>query len=240
MSAARPVALVTGGAIRLGEAISRALAAEGYCVAIHAHGHLERAAVLAAELDGVALGADLSDRGQIDGLFAALDASCGRLDVLVNNAAIFRASDQDVLPTDEWDAHVAMNLTAPFRCCQLAVPRIRAVGGGSIVNLVDIAAARPYRRLAHYGATKAGLIALTRGLAVDWAPTIRVNAVAPGAALMPEWYADEDRERRVRRIPMGREIGAEDVARTVVFLACGPSGITGEVIRVDGGRAAAW
>lgn len=236
-------ALVTGGAVRLGAAISRSLADAGFTVAVHAHGHLERAASLAADLGGVAIGGDLMDRAAIDAVFAQLDeATTGRggaLEVLVNNAAIFELADQATLDADIWDRHLALNLTAPFRCAQLAAARMRP-RGGHIVNLVDIAATRPYARCAHYGATKAGLIALTRGLAADWAPEIRVNGVAPGAALMPEWYSEADRDARLARIPQRAEPGAEAIAETVRFLVCGPRAITGEVIAVDGGRSAAW
>ncbi len=240
MTSGPRLALVTGGAVRLGAAISRELAAAGFTVVVHAHAHAHEARALAAELGGAALVADLCDRSAIDDLFTQIDGLPGTLQVLVNNAAIFEPADQSTVDAQTWDRHLALNLTAPFRCSQLAAQRMNGTGGGDLVNLVDIAATRPYARCAHYGATKAGLIALTRGLAADWAPAIRVNAVAPGAALMPEWYDEADRADRLRRIPQGAEPGAAAVAETVRFLVCGPRAITGEVIAVDGGRGAVW
>jgi pteridine reductase len=236
----RRLALVTGGAVRLGAAISRSLADAGYTVVVHANAHLEQAREVATGIGGVALAADLTDRAAIDRLFAELDQIDGQLEVLVNNAAIFEPADQATVDADTWDRHLELNLSAPFRCAQNAVPRMRAAGRGSIVNLLDIAATRPYARCAHYGATKAGLVAFTRGWAVDWAPEIRVNGVAPGAALMPEWYSEADRQKRLDRIPQGVEPGADAVAETVRFLVTGPRAVTGQIIAVDGGRSAAW
>lgn len=240
MTDARRLALVTGGAVRLGAAISRALADAGFTVVVHAHGHAAAAAALAAEVAGAALVADLSDRAAIRDLFARLDEIPGTLAALVNNAGIYEPREQLGVDEATWDRHLAINLTAPYLCSQLAAERMFAGGDGHIVNLVDIAATRPYARCAHYGATKAGLVALTRGLAADWAPTVRVNAVAPGAALMPEWYDDARRAARLARIPQGVEPGPEAIAETVRFLVCGPRAITGQVVAVDGGRTAAW
>lgn len=236
----RKLALVTGGAVRLGAAVSRALADAGFTVVVHANRHLERAEALAAEIGGVAFGADLTDRAALADLFTRIDALEGQLVALVNNAAIFEDHPQATLPEDTWDRHLALNLTAPFLCCQHAYPRMQAAGEGHIVNLLDISSTRPYRDLAHYSATKAGLQALTTGLAADWAPLIRVNGVAPGAALMPEWYSPAQRAARLNRIPQKAEVGADAIAGTVRFLIEGPRGITGEIIRVDGGRSAAW
>ncbi len=234
------LALVTGGAIRLGAAISRTLADADFTVVVHAHGHANEATALAAELGGVALFADLSDRAAIRELFTQVDDLPGTLVALVNNAGIFEPADQLQVDDPMWDRHLAINLTAPYLCSRLAAERMLAAGEGHIVNLVDIAATRPYARCAHYGATKAGLVALTRGLAADWAPDIRVNAVAPGAALMPEWYDEEARAQRLERIPQRAEPGAQAIADTVRFLVCGPRAITGQVVAVDGGRTAAW
>lgn len=236
----RPLALVTGGAIRLGAAISRALSDAGYRVLIHARGHADEARALARELDGDVHLADLMDRAAIDGLFDAIAARHGRLDVLINNAAIFEGAAPEAVTADQWDRHLALNLTAPFLCCQRAAPLLRAGDGGAIVNLLDISSTRPYRGYSHYSATKAGLLALTHGLAAEWAPEIRVNGVSPGAALMPEWYTEADRAARLVDIPMGEEPGAGAIAEAVRFLVTGPRGITGEVIAVDGGRSARW
>jgi len=236
----RRLALVTGGAVRLGEAISLSLADAGYTVIVHAFANGARAAALADRIGGVALTGDLSDGDAIDELFEKIDAIEGRLEVLINNAAIFEASAPEAVTTEIWERHLALNLTAPFRCAQLAAPRMRAAGRGVIVNLLDISATKPYPGYSHYSATKAGLEALTRGLAAEWAPTIRVNGVAPGAALMPEWYSKAERAARLENIPMKAEPGADAIAATVRFLVDGPAGITGEIIAVDGGRNTTW
>jgi pteridine reductase len=236
----RRLALVTGGGIRLGEAISITLAAAGYTVVVHAFANGARAAALAQRIDGVPLTANLMDRAAIDGLFEQIDALDGQLEVLVNNAAIFEGADPEAVSADVWDRHLALNLTAPFRCAQLAAPRMRAAGRGVIINLLDISATKPYPGYSHYSATKAGLEALTRGLAAEWAPEIRVNGVAPGAALMPDWYSDAERAARLTKIPMKTEPGAQAIADTVRFLVDGPTGITGEIIAVDGGRGTVW
>ena len=234
------LALVTGGAIRLGEAISCTLAAAGYQVVVHAFSNGAQAAALAARIGGVPLTADLRDRAAIDDLFHRVDALDGHLEVLVNNAAIFEQAPPEEVTADMWDRHLALNLTAPFRCAQLAAPRMRAAGRGVIVNVLDISATKPYRGYSHYSAAKAGLEALTRGLAAEWAPTIRVCGVAPGAALMPTWYSEAERAARLDRLPMQAEPGADAIADTVRFLVDGPSAITGEIIAVDGGRMTTW
>ncbi len=236
----RPLALVTGGAVRLGEAISLNLADAGYTVIVHAFANKARAAALASRIGGVPLTGDLTDRDAIETLFEQIDALDGQLEVLVNNAAIFEGAAAEAVTADVWDRHLALNLTAPFRCAQLAAPRMRIAGRGVIINLLDISATKPYRGYSHYSAAKAGLEALTRGLAAEWAPTIRVNGVAPGAAMMPEWYSEEERAARLESIPMKAEPGAEAIAETVRFLVDGPVGITGEIIAVDGGRNTTW
>jgi pteridine reductase len=234
------LALVTGGAVRLGEAISCTLATAGYQVIVHAFSNSARAAALAERIQGVALTADLCDRAAIDDLFHRVDGLHGHLEVLVNNAAIFERAAPEEVTADMWDRHLALNLTAPFRCAQLAAPRMRAAGRGVIVNVLDISATKPYRGYSHYSAAKAGLEALTRGLAAEWAPTIRVCGVAPGAALMPAWYSEAERATALERIPMKAEPGARAIADTVRFLVDGPAGITGEIIAVDGGRTTTW
>lgn len=239
----RPTALVTGGAVRLGAAIARRLAAGGFRVLVHARGHAEAALALAAELGGHALTADLGAPGGADAL---ADATLAQLDgapltVLVNNAASFLRGPSEALPLEDFEAQLRLNLTAPFRLCQRLAPALRAgARPGAIVNLLDVSALRPYGGAAAYSATKAGLQALTVGLAAEWGPQIRVNGVAPGAALFP---ADEDADARARhlsRTPHGRESGAESIAEAVWFLVDGPAAVTGTVLTVDGGRSARW
>ncbi len=245
MTRARPVALVTGGAVRLGAAISRRLAASGWQVCVHAHRSIDRGRGLAAELDGVALAADLGEAGGPDALAEAVLAHCAAtgasLGALVNNAASFERIPAEAVSPAALAATLHLNLVAPFRLSQRLAPALRCgPRPGAIVNLLDISALRPYREHTAYSAAKAGLQAVTVGLAAEWAPDIRVNGVAPGAALFPEEEPPALRAARLSRTPLGRETGAEAVAAAVAFLVDGPPEITGVVLPVDGGRSAAW
>lgn len=230
----RGLALVTGGAVRVGRAISIGLANAGYRVVVHANSHFEEAQRLAKKLDGFAVSGDLSNPNSRTTIFQQVDGFEGRLSLLVNSAAVFRPSaPEDVDPT-LWTQHVDVNLSAPFFCAQQAYQRMRT-SGGSIINIVDIAALQPEENFVHYAMTKAGLLSMTRGLAHHWAPKVRVNGVSPGPVLLPETYTPAERAAWLERLPMGEALGPKDVADTVTFLATGPSGITGQVIRVDGG-----
>ena len=240
-------ALVTGGGVRLGRAIALALSEAGAAVAVHHHRSADGAARVVEAITGsgkeaVAVAADLSDPAEVDAMFEKLDARFGgRLDVLVNSAGIFEKTPAAELTPDAWRRMFAVNVESAFFCSQHARPRMLAsTGGGAIVNLADISAARPWRGYAHYCASKAALVSLTKSLALEWAPEIRVNAVAPGAVLPPDDTDAEEKARLEAAIPAGRLGSAKDVAETVVFLAGGPSYVTGQVIAVDGGREISW
>ncbi len=228
------LALVTGGAVRLGRATSLALADAGYRVIVHANRNSAAAQALAAQIGGYAVQSDLSKKTGVDTLFKQLDHITGQLCVLVNNAAVFEPAKPELVDQDMWDAHMNINLAAPFWCAQAAYNRFGAEGA-SIINMIDIAALAPEPDYVHYAATKAGLIALTKGLAKSWSPRIRVNGVSPGPVLVPEHYDDEARQEWLDHLPMGEELGPDDVAQTIRFLVDGPRGITGEIITVDGG-----
>lgn len=228
------LALVTGGAIRLGRATSLALADAGYYVIVHANRSIAQAQSLASTIGGVAVQSDLSKKSGVDALFAQIDEIEGELTVLVNNAAVFEPSKPEILSESMWNTHINLNLAAPFWCAQAAYNRF-GDSGASIVNMIDIAALAPEPDYVHYAAAKAGLIALTKGLAKCWAPRIRVNGVAPGPVLVPEHYDDEARAQWLEGLPMGAELGPDDIAQTIRFLVDGPRGITGEIITVDGG-----
>lgn len=234
MQNSRHLAIVTGGGIRLGAAISRRLAAAGYDVVVHANRNIAAAQTLAREIDGLAVQADLATRSGIDKLFEAVDARGEHLRVLVNNAAVFQPAKPELVDNELWNLHMNLNLAAPFWCAQAAYSRF-GEAGGAIVNLIDIAATQPEPEFVHYAATKAGLIAVTKGLAHSWGPKIRVNGVAPGPVLLPEDYDEAARQAWLTRLPMGELLGPEDIAKTVEFLVDGPPGITGEIITVDGG-----
>src|SRR5712691_5300732 len=228
-------ALVTGAAARLGRAIALELGRAGARVAVHYRSSRAQAEETAKELGGAPLveGDQTRDAARI---VAESAAALGGLDLLVCSAAQFEKAPAESLSRERFEAMLAANLTGPFLLMQAALPHLRAARG-SIVNLVDLCGtAQVWKGYAHYAAAKAGLAALTRLLALEWAPEVRVNAVAPGSVLFPEALPEEERERLVRRIPLGRPGAPEDVARTVLFLAGSPF-ITGQVLAVDGGRS---
>jgi pteridine reductase len=239
----KKVALVTGGAVRLGRGISLMLARLGCQVVVHFHGSADSAHQLVDEIgssggEAIAIQADLAQVDAISKLFESIDARLGGVDFLVNNAAIFERVPFEQISHVGFERMWSLNAAAPFWCAQQAVRRMRQRGGGSIVNITDIAAERPFPGHAHYCMSKAALLSLTRSLAVELAPQIRVNAVAPGAILFPESYEESRREAVLKRVPMGRTGSVAELAEAVRFLLLGPEFVTGQVIAVDGGRSA--
>lgn len=236
------VALVTGGGVRLGRATALELAAAGARVAVHYHGSAEEAASVAAEIRAAGgqaelFGLDLSRTAELRGLIERVADAFGRLDVLVNNAAIFPRTPFEQVTEADWDGVMALNLKAPFFLCQAAAAVMRAQGAGKIINLADISAERPWPGYLPYCLSKAGIVALTRGLARALAPQIQVNAVAPGTVMFPEGMPEEEREKLLKPVPLQREGDAIDVARTIRFLLEASDYVTGVVLPVDGGRS---
>jgi len=238
------VALVTGGSRRIGRAIATHLHRRGFDIALHYHSSRESAEALAEELcrarpDSCTLfRADLRDCAQVSALAAAVTARHASIDLLVNNAAGFAPTPIATCTPDEFDDMLAANLRGPYFLVQGLLPALQP-GGASIVNLLDVHVERPLRDYNAYGAAKAGLASLTRSLALELAPGIRVNGVAPGAILWPEGdgsYDDAMRERTLEQTPLGRLGDPEDIAAAVAFLACDAPFVTGQVIVVDGGR----
>ena len=237
------VALITGGAIRSGASIARALHAEGMNLVIHYHSSAEDARALQVELHKVRpesvmlIGTDLRELAKLEKLVGQTTETFGRLDVLVNNASNFYPTPVGETSEAQWEDLVGVNLKAPYFLAQAAAGAM-AETGGCIVNLVDIYAERPLKSHPVYNAAKAGLIALTRSLARDLAPEIRVNAVAPGAILWPDGDADQIAQQRlISRTPLKRIGEPEDIARTVLFLIRDAGFLTGQVVNVDGGRS---
>lgn len=235
------VALVTGGARRIGAAIVRHLHAAGMHVALHYRSARDEAERLRDELNATGnarvrlFSGDLLEAARADVLVRETASAFGRLDALINNASSFHATPVGRIDKATFADLVGTNLEAPLFLSQAAAPRLREAGG-CIVNLVDIHGLGPPPDFAVYGAAKGGLITLTRALARDLAPEVRVNAVAPGAILWPEDMAREERERILARIPLARAGTADEVAATVLFLVRDAGYMTGSVIRVDGGR----
>lgn len=234
--------LVTGGGVRLGRAIAEGLARAGADVAVHFHGSAAGAdeVVQAARADGnraVAFQADLTDAAQLEPLVERVEADLGPIAALVNSAALFERHAFTETPLASLDRQWALNARAPFLLAQAVARRMVSRGGGDIVNVVDIGGAlMPWRRYAAYCMTKAALASLTECLALELAPAIRVNGVAPGTVLPPEHLTPEVLEALRRNIPQQRFGSAGDVVEAVLFLLAGPRFITGQILTVDGGR----
>jgi pteridine reductase len=241
-----PLALVTGGAVRVGAATTRALARAGYEVLVHARRSADAARDLVREIQGQGgrasvLVADLADpRGPMT-LAEQVRGHHTSLDLLVNNAAAYEHRPFAEISPEHLDAMLQVNLRAPFFLTQALLPLLRDSGAGCVINLTDMAVSHTYTTthfFAHYLASKAALDQLTRAWALELAPTIRVNAVAPGPVAIGGETTDEQRDEILRRTPLRREGSPEDVARAVLFLAGSPY-LTGQTLRVDGGLSIA-
>jgi pteridine reductase len=244
-----PVILITGAGRRVGAEIARTLHAAGSRVAIHYRSSASEAEALAAELNAVradsaaAFRADLLDVAALPPLVAAVVARFGRLDGLVNNASSFFPTKVGAIDTAAWDDLMGSNLKAPLFLAQAAAPHLTAAGG-CIVNITDIHAERPLKGFPIYCAAKGGLLNLTRSLAIELAPQVRVNAVAPGPIEWPEGeggdisFPPAERAAIVAHTLLKRVGSPADIARTVRFLVFDAPYITGQVINVDGGRTA--
>ena len=237
------VALVTGGAARLGAMIARYLHAAGARVVIHYRNSAAPAEALAAALcadrphSATTVQGDLLDDASWPRLIDACISFGGGLDILINNASSYYPTPVGEATPAQWNDLFGSNARAPYFLAQTALPQLRK-HKGCIVNLVDIYAERPNKDHPVYCMAKAANAMMVKALALDLAPDIRVNGVAPGAALWPEGYeASGDRQRILARIPMGRPAGAEQIAETVLFLVSGPDYVTGQIIAVDGGRS---
>lgn len=240
--AERRVAVITGGAVRVGRAISRALAADGWALVVNYHGSEGVAEELVEELERVgrparAVRADVADPAQIDKLLSVTVDTFGRLDLVVNNAAIFERRSFLDLDDELWERTLAVNLTGAFLLARRAAAMMWEAGVGRIVNICGITGARPVGEYAPYCVAKAGLDMLTRCMAEALAPRVQVNGVAPGTVLLPEGLPEEEQLRVVRRIPAGHIGAPDDVVAAVRFLASAPPYITGTIIGVDGGAS---
>ena len=236
------VALVTGGAARVGAVIVRALAAAGYRVAIHANQSLDRATELVDELaeaghEAAAFGAELRDEDATRSMIDRAYRHFGRLDLLVNSAAIWKPTPLDSVGADDVRKFFDVNTVSTFVCCQHAGLRMaEQTTGGAIVNIADWAVARPYRDYGAYFVSKGAIPTMTRMFAVELAPRVRVNAVLPGPVLMPEELPATVRERAVKGTLVERAGRPENIAHAVLFLAENDF-VTGVCLPVDGGRA---
>lgn len=242
-SSTAPVAIITGGAKRIGAAIARGLHENGFNILLHYRSSANAAQTLIDELNANraesahTFAADLHDTSRIPALIDYCIESYGRLDLLINNASTFYPTPIELIEEEFWNDLVGSNLKAPAFMVKAAAPHLRA-HQGSIINIVDIYARRPLGNHPLYCAAKAGLEMLTKALAQDLAPEIRVNAIAPGAILWPEAGNSEiEQSDLISRIPLARMGEPNDIAKTVLFLASNAPYITGQTIAVDGGRS---
>jgi pteridine reductase len=234
------VALVTGAGRRLGRELARALADRGMMLAIHHHASSDGARALRDDVTKAGgraecFSADLTDAHAARELPRRVVAAFGQLDVLVNSAAVMhRIGFEDTTP-DQYDAILDLNLRSVFFCTQGATPALRAARG-KVVNLADLAGLQPWPGFATHSVSKAGVVMLTKVLARSLAPEVTVNAIAPGAVLVPEEYDAGEREGLARATPLGRLGSPGDVIAAMLYLLEGGDFVTGEVLTVDGGR----
>lgn len=238
--------LITGAARRVGATIARTLHAAGANVLIHYRTSAEAAETLARELVALRAGsartlrADLLDLNQLAPLIDAALGAFGRLDVLVNNASTFYPTPIGAVTAHDWDDLMGTNVRAPLFLAQAAAPALRATGG-LIINLIDIHGSRPLKRFAVYCTAKAALAMLTRSLARELAPEVRVNGIAPGPIMWSEDAPDPQLKAKIiSRTLLQRQGSPEDVARTALFFAAEAPYITGQILAVDGGRSVGW
>ncbi|MBX3703262.1 MAG: pteridine reductase [Steroidobacteraceae bacterium] len=238
------VVLVTGAARRIGAVIARAFHARGAKVAVHFRRSADEAGALVTAMNqsrpgsAAAFEADLADMSALAALPASVIGTFGALDVLVNNASSFYPTPLGSITAAQFDDLVGSNLRAPLFLAQAAAPELRR-RQGLILNIADIHGLRPLRRHAVYSAAKAALVMLTRSLARELGPEVRVNAIAPGPVLWPENGMDEElRQRIVARTALKRTGTPEDVAKAAIFFATEAPFVTGEVLAIDGGRLA--
>ncbi|MDP2322795.1 MAG: pteridine reductase [Gammaproteobacteria bacterium] len=239
-------ALITGAGRRVGAAIARTLHREGAGVAIHYRGSATEADSLARELNSarpgsaLAVQADLLETSKLPALVAKVVDHAGRLDILVNNASSFYATPLADITEEQWADLLGTNLKAPLFLAKAALPYLQSTRG-VIINIVDIHAIRPLKNHTMYGAAKAGLGFLTRALARDLAPDVRVNGVAPGAILWPDGgITDQMRDSVLKQIPLKRVGEPDDIATCVLYLVRDAHYVTGQIIAVDGGRSVGW
>lgn len=240
-TAEQPVALVTGGANRVGATIVRELAAQGYRVAVHANTSLDHAQELAGELktaghEATAFGADLRDEDATRAMIDRVRRHFGRLDALVNSAAVWSPTPLEMIAADDLRRFFEINTVATFICCQHAGEIMQQQeAGGAIVNIGDWAVERPYRDYGAYFASKGSIPTLTRMFAVELAPKVRVNAVLPGPVMLPDSISEAERRRAIAGTLLNRAGKPENVAQAVAALLQNDF-ITGVCLPVDGGR----
>lgn len=244
-SSSNPVVLITGSARRIGACIARHLHQLGYKIALHHRNSVQEAKALAADLNQrransvITIYGDLNQLNEIQQVVDAAVAHWGRLDGVINNASSFYPTPLGSVTQEQWDDLLNSNLKAPFFIAQAAAKALQ-ISHGCIINIADIYADRPLKDHPVYCAAKAGNVMLTKSLARELAPEVRVNGIAPGAILWPEQNDEQQQNKQqniLDRIPLAREGDPEDIAKAVEFLLAQAPYITGQIITVDGGRS---
>jgi pteridine reductase len=233
--------LITGGAKRIGSHLARALAHRGANLVInYRYSNLDAQAVVRElrqlGVDALAVQGDVSVAADVQRITASALERFGRIDVLINNAAVYFKTPFAQVTESEWDLTLAINLKGSFLCAKAVADHMRARGDGKIINFADWAGMRPYPEYLPYCVSKAGVIALTQALAQELAPAVQVNCIAPGPILLPEDMDESERERVVRATPLKRIGSPEDIVQTVLFLIEGTDFATGGTYLIDGGR----
>ena len=241
MNISGKIALVTGGAKRVGKAIVQALAARGCHLVVHYHRSQAQAQETVRDLRAaghraLAVQADITKEDQVEAMIEAATAHFGRIDILVNNAALFYRTPLDTLTIEDWERVMDVNLTGTFLCAHKIGLRMREWGWGHIINIADVAGERPWADYIPYSVSKACVLTFTQGLAMELAPQVMVNAVIPGPVLFQEDTPDSVRQREIDKTLVKRAGSPQDVAQVVVFVAESDYS-TGASFHVDGGRS---
>jgi pteridine reductase len=240
-----PVAIITGGGRRIGAETARQLHQHGFNVVLHYRRSIKEAAELTDKLNqqrensAIAIKADLNETEQVYQLAQQAAAHWGRVDALINNASSYYPTPFGQVTETQWDDLIASNTKAPFFLSQSLAEELKKQNG-CIVNIVDIHAERPLTEYSPYTIAKAGNAMLTKSLARELAPKVRVNGVSPGVIIWPEnaaEHSEEEKQRILNQVPLGREGSAEDIAKTVLFFIKDAPYITGQILAVDGGRS---
>jgi NAD(P)-dependent dehydrogenase (short-subunit alcohol dehydrogenase family) len=244
MTATRPVALITGGARRIGRAITEDLARNGWAVAIHCHNSVDEADALAADCrkqdaGAAVIEADLSETEAIGAIVDRAEAALGPVTLLVNNASIFEADGIGALDAELWQRQMAINLAAPVFLADAFAAALPSGVEGNIVNIIDQRAWKPTPHHMSYQLSKSALLVATQTLAQALAPRIRVNAIGPGPTLPSPRQTEADFRRQAAAIPLQRATDLADFGRTIRYLVATPS-VTGQMIALDGGQHLAW
>lgn len=237
-----PVVLITGAAHRIGATTARLLHQNGMNIVLHYRGSREQAQAVQKELNDqrensvILIQADLHITNGLTALIEESVNAWGRLDVLINNASSFYPTKIGKATEEQWDDLIGSNLKAPFFLSQAAAPHLKK-NNGCIINIVDIHAERPLKTFPIYSMAKAGLTMMTKSLACELGPEIRVNAVAPGAILWPENLDEVAKQRIVSRTFLKRQGEPNDISKTILYLIKDAGYVTGQIIAVDGGRS---